>query len=91
MTKTDCRMPDGPSPAAERRETHWVSPSKVILPSGTVRQLGMMCWRISDWYWCRVFGLRSARDSSHASAYSAKVMRPWAGSVQSPWAISERC
>ena len=46
----------------------------MILASGTVRQVGMMCWRIRDWYWCRVLGLRSARDSSHASAYSPKVI-----------------
>ena len=91
MTKTDCRIPDGPSPLEDSWETQCVRPSNVILASGTARQVGVMCWRMSDWYWCRVLGLRSARDSSHASAYSPKVMRPRAGSVQSPCAISERC
>jgi hypothetical protein len=69
MTKTHWRMPDGPSPlVSDSRETHCVRSAKVILASGTVRQVGMICCRISHWYWCRVLGLRSARDSSHASA-----------------------
>src|SRR5262245_24529704 len=85
MTKTHWRMPDGPSPLlSDSRETHLVRSAKVILASGTVRQVGMICWRISHWYWCRVLGLRSARDSSHASAYSPKAIRPRAGPEARP-------
>src|SRR5262245_48268854 len=85
MTKTHWRMPDGPSPLlSDSRETHCVRSAKVILASGTVRQVGMICCRISHWYWCRVLGLRSARASSHASAYSPKVIRPRAGPKARP-------
>lgn len=37
MTKTDCRMADGPSPPSDSRETQCVRAPKVILASGTVR------------------------------------------------------
>lgn len=60
-----------PSPLpTDSRATQRVMSSKVILASDTVRQVGMMCWLISHWYWWRVFGFRSARDAGHASAWS---------------------
>ena len=40
MTKTDCRIPEGPSPLEESWETQCVRLSKVILASGTVCQVG---------------------------------------------------
>lgn len=86
MTKTHCRTPDGRGPLpTDSRATQRVMSSKVILASDTVRQVGMMCWLISHWYWWRVFGFRSARDAGHASAWSPKVIWPSAGSVQSPY------
>jgi len=48
-------LPDGRWPETEEGQAG--NPvgkaSEGDLPSGTVRQVDMMCWRISDCYWCR--------------------------------------